>query len=116
MLRLIILLAIVGSLFYGYTFYQASRQGVTTTSTPSIEITHAPPAVNQVASVLGASISNAVESGRELLSNATDGKSEPVINQALENIRNEVKDLPKEAVDKVKYEFCKDVVTEYENR
>lgn len=107
-------LAILGGLVYLGYFYFSRTQPLVPSSISSLplEITHG----SDKLMVLGTSIQNALNSGKELLNDATDGKSDPIINRALENIQNEVKDLPKEAVEKVKYEFCKDVVTEYENR
>ena len=112
------LLLLGGLLCFGYIYYQSRQLTIATppTLSSSVVITHGQSRLNEVASVLGASIQNAVESGKAMLNDATDGASDPIINRALQNIQDEVKDLPQEAVDKVKYEFCKDVVTDYENR
>ncbi|MFH2019199.1 MAG: hypothetical protein ABII80_01085 [bacterium] len=65
--------------------------------------------------VLGAATSNLLESGKDLLDNITDKDGEPIINKTVDNLTNQIKDLPKEQYDKVKYEFCKDVVVKYES-
>lgn len=114
MLRIVFFALALAGLYFGYRAYQAKSPS-TISTLPPISISHSPD-LDKITDVLGASINNVVDSGRSILNSATDGKSDPIINQALINIQNEVKDLPQEAVDKVKYEFCKDVVTEYENR
>lgn len=114
----LVLILVLG--FFGYRYYQNQKSLplVVGSSVPSSNLI-----VNQVSgkvldlsNVLGANIENAFGSGKALLSDFTGGQSDPIINKALSNIQNEVKDLPKETVDKVKYEFCKDVVSEYENK
>lgn len=117
MKRLILLVLLGGLAYGGYTYYTRTQSSVPSSiSSLPLEITHGGNQLDNLTSVLGASIQNAVTTGKDWLSDTTDGASDPIINRALENIHNEVKDLPQEAVDKVKYEFCKDVVTEYENR
>lgn len=114
MKRLLVLILLGGLIYFGYLYVSRTQLFPISSSISSLplEITHG----SDKLMVLGTSIQNALNSGKELLNDATAGKSDPIINRALENIQNEVKDLPKEAVEKVKYEFCKDVVTEYENR
>jgi hypothetical protein len=119
MKRLIALLLIAGIGYFSYQYYLQSRTSNFTSALPSsnnLVINQTSGKLADLSNVLGASIANLYEGGKEALSDATDGKSDPIINKALENIQNEVKDLPKETVDKVKYEFCKDVVVEYENK
>lgn len=117
MKRLLVLL-LLGGLAYGGYYYYTRTQSPLVSNNPMLplEITHGNDQLRNVTSVLGTSIQSAIITGKDWLSVTTEGKSDPIINRALENIQNEVKDLPKEAVEKVKYEFCKDVVTEYENR
>lgn len=50
-----------------------------------------------------------------VIEKVTDEQEEALINKTVENITKQVKDLPQEQVKKIKYEFCKDVVTEYED-
>ncbi len=120
MKRLLALALIAGLGYFGYLYYQNSLHTGTTNpdnvTQGSLIINQTSGKLSDLSNVLGASIANLYEDGKDLLSDATDGKSDPIINKALENIQNEVKDLPKETVDKVKYEFCKDVVVEYENK
>ncbi len=101
------------------TYFQKSQTqeyvSLTSSMDQAVDIESEQQAAN-VTKVLGVSISKTIENGKEFLSEATGGKSDPIINKALENIQKEVKDLPKETVEKVKYEFCKDVITEYENK
>lgn len=119
MKRLLGLILLGGLLYFGYLYYQRSRlmaDSLPVEIPPQINLTQGQSKFSQVSSVLGTSISQAITAGTDFLSDVTDGQSDPIINRALKNIQNEVKDLPQEAVDKVKYEFCKDVVTDYENR
>jgi hypothetical protein len=119
MKRLIALLLVAVIGYFGYEYYQQSRTPNFTSALPAsnnVVINQASGKLSDLSNVLGASIANLYEGSKEALSEVTDGKSDPIINRALENIQNEVKDLPKETVDKVKYEFCKDVVIEYENK
>lgn len=67
------------------------------------------------ANVLGVTTSNFLESGKKILDSVTDKDGEPIINKTVDNLTNQIKDLPKEQYDKVKYEFCKDVVVKYES-
>lgn len=120
MKRLIALVLIAGIGYFGYQYYQRSKitplSSVSLSPSNTLVINQTSDKVTDLAKVLGASIENVYQNGKVMLNDATDGKSDPIINKALGNIQNEVKDLPKEAVDKVKYEFCKDVVVEYENK
>jgi predicted negative regulator of RcsB-dependent stress response len=120
MKRLIAVILIAGLGYFGYTYYQKTQvASVSSASLPvtnNLVIAQTSSKLSDLANVLGASIENLYVGSKEVLNDATDGKSDPIINKALENIQNEVKDLPKETVDKVKYEFCKDVVVEYENK
>ena len=117
MKRLFILILLLGLTYFGYTYYQSNQLSSSPNlSTPgNLVITQASDKLGNLASVLGTSIQNVLTDSKYLLSNATAGQSDPIINKAVENIQNELKDLPQETVEKVKYEFCKDIVTEYEN-
>lgn len=120
MKRLLAVILIIGLGYFGYLYYQNSRlvpnSSPDSISLDNLVINHTDNKLSDLANVLGTSIENLYDNGKDLLNNATDGKSDPIINKVLENIQTEVKDLPKETVDKVKYEFCKDVVVEYENK
>lgn len=106
---------IVGAIgYFGYRFYVTRGAGsLNLPHTPQVEF---PVIVRQpetksagVLNVLGATTSRWIEKGASLLNNATDGRAEPVINKAVSDLQDRVKDLPKEEYKKVKYEFCKDV-------
>lgn len=119
MKRLLILLILSGLAYGGYLYYRQAQLASARTPTPlesqgQLVITQASDNLGNVAAVLGAQIQTVFDGGREALSEATGGQSDPVINKALTNIQNEVKDLPKETVEKVKYEFCKGIVSDYE--
>jgi len=120
MKRLLALILIAGLGYFGYLYYQNSQRMISASpegfAQGSLVINQTSNKLSDLANVLGSSIENLYENGKDLLNDATAGKSDPIINKALENIQKEVKDLPKEAVDKVKYEFCKDVVTQYESK
>ncbi len=120
MKRLLALVLIAGLSYFGYQFYQNSMISTDIIPEPQTQgnlvINQATGKLSDIAQVLGMSVEGLYENGKDVLNQVTDGKSDPIINKALENIQNEVKDLPKETVDKVKYEFCKDVVYEYENK
>ncbi len=119
MKRLLILLILAGLAYGGYLYYRQSQHASTQAPAPlesrgQVVITEASDNLGNIAAVLGAQIQTVFDGGREALSDATGGQSDPVINKALTNMQNEVKDLPKETVAKVKYEFCKGIVSEYE--
>lgn len=117
----LVLLLLSGLSFGGYLYYRQSRIN---TRPPSIQpessgnliLTQSSDKLGKLATVLGESISNTYTNGKELLSNATGGASEPIINQLLTKTQETLKDLPKKEADKIKYEFCKGVVTEFESK
>ena len=86
MKRLLGLILLAGIIYGGYIYYRQS-------TSPGNELTSSLPPQNKliiiqlsgkladIAAVLGASIETTYENGKELLSNATSGKSEPIINE-----------------------------------
>ncbi len=119
MKQLFLLLVFSGIIYGGYLYYRQSKVLGTRTSSPvetqsKLLITHTSDKLGDILSVLGSETQNVVSSGQELLSTATDGQSDPIINRAVVNLQSQVKDLPKETVDKIKYEFCKGIVNDYE--
>lgn len=119
MKRLLILLILSGIAYGGYLYYRQSQLATARVPTElesqgQLVITQASDNLGGIAAVLGAQIQTVFDGGREALNDATGGQSDPVINKALTNIQNEVKDLPKETVEKVKYEFCKGIIADYE--
>jgi hypothetical protein len=119
MKRLLLLLLLIGIGYVGYQYYLQSRLSSnvpTDTISGELAVNHVGSGVDNLASVLGASISTMVSTGQEYLSGVTNGASEPVINQLVSKTQEALKDLPKREAEKIKYEFCKDIVTEYESK
>ncbi len=118
MKRLFLLLIFAGLIYGGYLYYRQSKIMPLSQATPltkgQLVITQASDNLGSIAAVLGAHAQNIFDTGKEALSTATDGQSDPIINRAVANLQSQVKDLPAETMNKVKYEFCKGVVTEYE--
>ena len=113
MKRIIALLILAAAGYYGYTWYQShSSKPLPLSSDSSIPLKLKAPEVGSsgVLNVLGATTSNIIEKTTELLNNATDGQAEPVINKAVNDLQDRIKSLPEEQYNKVKYEFCKDVL------
>lgn len=118
MKRILGLLLLTGLIYGGYVYYrQSSSESSNATLSPQNELvfTQASHKLTDLASVLGASISNTFENGKELLSSATSGKSEPIINELVSKTTDTLKDLPRKEAEKIKYEFCRGVITEYES-
>lgn len=121
MKRLLGILLLVGVIYGGYLFYRQSIAGPpykseTPTTGGKLILSDATSKIDNLAAVLGASIENTFENGKELLSNATSGKSEPIINQLVTKTQETLKDLPQKEAEKIKYEFCRGVIEEYESR
>lgn len=118
MKRVLGLLLLTGLIYGGYVYYrQSSSQSSNATLSLQNELvfTQTSDKLGNLASVLGTSISNTFENGKELLSNATSGKSEPLINELVNKTTDTLKDLPRKEAEKIKYEFCRGVITEYES-
>lgn len=121
MKRFLGLILLTGILYGSYVYYQQSRlvkaDRVPVFSPQSkLIITQSGNTFNELASVLGASISNTVENGKELLNNATNGKSEPIINELVSKTTETLKEFPHKEAEKIKYEFCRGVIEEYESK
>lgn len=111
---LITALSLAVAAFFGYQIYLTLRPTPLVTPPSRLRVTQGPLNLDNLANVLGTATSRALNAGTDLLDLATDGQAEPLINQTLQNLQNEIKDLPQEQYEKVKYEFCKDVVKDYE--
>jgi hypothetical protein len=109
-LLILTLVAYVGFLYYQQNLKKTANSRLSVT-TNSIRLTQPKIDLSRPTEVLGAATSNFLG----FLNTATGGEAEPLINRTLENLQNEVKDLPREQYEKVKYEFCKDVVDRYES-
>jgi hypothetical protein len=122
MKRLLGLILLAGLIYGGYIYYQQSRLEQTSYVPPTsssggkLVISQTSNKLGDLASVLGASISNTFENGKELLNDATSGKSEPIINELVSKTTETLKDLPRKEAEKIKYEFCRGIVEEYENK
>jgi hypothetical protein len=121
MKRLLGFILLAGIVYGGYVYYEQSRAPrINSSNAPlssgSLTISHTSNKLEDLAAVLGDSISNTYENGKELLSSATNGKSEPIINELVTKTSETLKDLPRKEAEKIKYEFCRGVVTEYENK
>jgi hypothetical protein len=120
MKRLLGLLLLAGIIYGGYLYYRqshtlSSRLPISSTiPNNQLVITQASNKLGDLASVLGASVQSVLDNGQSMLSSATNGASEPIINQLVTNTQNTLKDLPQKEAEKIKYEFCKGVVTNYE--
>lgn len=118
----IFLLLIVGGLLYGgWVFYgqtQSRTSGGPTsridTKTPTLSLQNPEQSISNLESVLGASISNGVDTITSALNNVTNGASEPIINKAISNFQQELSKLPEDQMKKFQYNYCKTIVEEYE--
>lgn len=119
MKRLLIVLIVGGLVYGGWVFYQnytaQNTNSSISTVAPGLDLsmTDSSSGWDNVQSVLGASISNVIETGKEWIDEASGGQAEPVINRAINNFQEELKDLPKEQVERIKYDFCKPIVESY---
>lgn len=111
-------LIFLGLIYGGYIYYLqlSSSQPLPPIQTQGkVIISHASDTLGNLASVLGTSISNLVTNGQDYLSDVTDGTSEPIINQLVTKTQETLKDLPRKEAEKIKYEFCRGIITEYES-
>lgn len=103
------MLAAAGYGVYRYmTLRQAGGQGPAISQSMVIRQTEGKS--RDLLNVLGATTQQIFTQGTAALNEATDGRAEPVINKAVSDLQEKVKDLPEEQYKRVKYEFCKDVV------
>ena len=121
MKRLFGVILLSALVYGGYLYYQRSQSAPTTilSSQPTqsnLIISQASDKLGNLASVLGASIENTYENGMAMLSTATNGASEPIINELVTKTTDTLKDLPRKEAEKIKYEFCRGIVEEYENK
>jgi flagellar motor component MotA len=121
MKRLLGLILLAGVIYGGYVYYrQSTAPGSELTSSVAphnnLIITQSSGKLANIAAVLGTSIGTTYENGKELLNNATSGKSEPIINELVNKTTETLKDLPRKEAEKIKYEFCRGIVDEYENK
>ena len=120
MKRLLAFLILIGLAYGGYIYY-SQLTALTRTSTPletqgKLIISHASDSMGSLASVLGANISNLIENSQGYISGVTGGAEGPLINELVTKTQETLKDLPRKEAEKIKYEFCRGIVTEYENK
>lgn len=118
---LLLLIFISGLAYAGYIYYQSSHSSLVlanpdSPSESNLIITHASDKLGNTAQVLGASVTNFFDNTQAYLSDVTDGASEPIINQLVTKTQETLKDLPKKEAERIKYEFCRGVIEEYENK
>jgi|GEM_PF-820335 len=115
-LLILLLLAIIG--YGGYYYFQQSWAGLITPPPKlnlSDQLVIRQTNLSDLGNVLGVATGNLLQSGKNLLNTVTDGEGEPLINKTVNDLKNQIQDLPQEQYDNVKYEFCKDVVKQYES-
>lgn len=67
-----------------------------------------------IGSVLSSTAQNISNITRNLIDKMTNEQEEALINQTVKNLSTQIKDLPKEQAEKIKYQFCQDVIEQYE--
>ena len=102
-------LAIAGGVFYAYRNPELMRQ------TPEGAAEKPPAEIifttrDQATNILGTTASKIKTTATGLIDKLSDEQEEALINSTVENISRQVKDLPAEQVQKIKYEFCKDII------
>lgn len=117
MKRIILIILLVVIAYGGYQYYLRSRPNNISLSPSDLssKIIIRQTNLEDLTHVLGVATNNVFNSGKDLLNTVTDGEGEPFINKTVNDLTNQIKDLPQEQYDKVKYQFCKDVVIKYEN-
>lgn len=104
-MRIIFALLILSALAYGAWYYTGNR-------TLTLPIS----SINNQSSVLGSNITNQFELTKTKLEQLTTKSNSPIINTAVENISSNLKKIPEDQLKKLEYNYCKDIVEEYENR
>ncbi len=113
MRRVLAFVLVLGIATVGYLYYKQSRvlpPEEDNNLLSRLVITQKNSSLDGLTSVLGAATTKVWNAARDTLDSATGGTAEPIINKAVQDLRTRVKDLPSEQYEKVKYEFCKDVL------
>lgn len=118
-MKKLLLIAILSlSLGAGYYYYQQSDSlnSLTNSSilTPSLNISQTPLDVTSLKQVLGEATSLVLDTSNSIANQIAGEEGQPIINEALETIQQEISEIPQEQYDKLKYEFCQGVVKQYE--
>lgn len=66
--------------------------------------------------ILGSTTRKITQTAQNTIKKLADEQEEALVNQTVENLSRQVKDLPERQVEKVKYEFCQDVIKKYEEK
>lgn len=122
MRALLTFLFTLGILYGGYLFWQQTSSSSSlpddssqkSFTTPKLSLQDDQSVLSKLESVLGASISTGIETVNETLSTVTQGRSDPIINEAISNFQKELSKLPEDQVKKIQYNYCKSIVEEYE--
>lgn len=118
---LLLLILVSGLSYGGYIYYQSTQSNYEVSnpeglSTPELILTQTSDKLGDTANILGLNISNVLGVTQDYLSELTDGASEPIINQLVIKTQETLKDLPKKEAERIKYEFCRGIIEEYENK
>ncbi len=118
---LLLLILVSGLSYGGYIYYQSTQSNYEVSnpeglSTPELILTQTSDKLGDTANILGLNISNVLGVTQAYLSELTDGASEPIINQLVIKTQETLKDLPKKEAERIKYEFCRGIIEEYENK
>lgn len=70
--------------------------------------------VRSIGSVLSSTVENISGIAKNVIDKMTNEQEEALINQTVKNLTTQIKDLPKEQAEKIKYQFCQGVVEKYE--
>lgn len=122
MRSLLALILILGIAYFGYNFYQRYETAKLSSAAPAplnltnLTVKNSAIDLENIQKVLGASAENLVTTSKAWLSDATGGASDPIVNRAINNFQTELMQLPAEQVERIKYDFCKPIVTNYESR
>lgn len=123
MRALLILILTIGLGYGGFLFWQQATNSESPNKinsntkfvTPNLSLQDSGSILANLESVLGDSISSGMEAVGETINTVTGGKSEPIINEAISNFQKELSKLPEDQVKKIQYNYCKSIVSEYEN-
>lgn len=110
------LISIVIGISYFYYQQAGSLKALTESVVlaPKLNLTQTPLDVSSLKQVLGSATSAVLDTSNTVINKVTGNEGEPIVNEAIETIQKEIKEIPAEQYDKIKYEFCQGVVEEYE--
>lgn len=120
-MKFFLALLLLGGIAYGgFVMYRQSIRlplSINSVTIPgNITLAQSPDTWGNIANVLGESVTRAVSTGTGLVNQATNGQGGPIINQALTNLQNQVKELPAKEATQIQYNYCKTIVNDYEKK